>query len=147
MRTYVKLLSEPKDKAVDALEKLAVGMNEVCIMHTYLANVMMGSEIVGGISGGGAGTDVSGATTGFGYGESGNPLETVEGRMKYFSKHGEIGVERCKKIISESKEELGENDFFFEWFEKPSDEEVKKLKKKIDEVLKPIGVKYEVFTK
>jgi len=51
---------------------------------------------------------------------------------------GEISVKRCGKIISKSGEGLGEYDFFFEWFTKPTTDQVNELIEKIDEALAPL---------
>jgi len=72
------------------------------------------------------------------------PLEDTTG---YFMPLGEISVERCNKIISKSGEVLGEYDFFFEWFTKPTMEQLNELIAKIDEVLTSIGSRYTITTK
>ena len=66
----------------------------------------------------------------------------------YFSSAGVIiPVERCKNIISDSRESLGEYDFFFEWFEPPSVEQFNGLIEKIDEALTPLKCYYTITTK
>lgn len=69
------------------------------------------------------------------------------GAMGYFAGLGEISVERCDKIISRSGEMLGEHDFYFEWFKKPSMAELNNLMEKIDEALTPLGCKYTITTR
>jgi hypothetical protein len=59
----------------------------------------------------------------------------------------EIPVERCNTIISKTKEDLGEFDFFFEWFEEPSMAEYEKLVSQIDDALSPLGCRYSIITK
>ncbi|MCK4582565.1 hypothetical protein KAU18_04550, partial [Candidatus Bathyarchaeota archaeon] len=58
-----------------------------------------------------------------------------------------ISEERCSNIISKSGESLGEYDFFFEWFTKPTMAQVEDLIEKIDTLLEPLGVKYTLTTK
>jgi len=66
----------------------------------------------------------------------------------YFSSVGvTIPVERCKNIISKSRESLGEYDFFFEWFESPSVEQFHGLIEKIDEAIIPLKCNYTITTK
>ena len=55
--------------------------------------------------------------------------------------------ERCDTIISKYGEELGEYDFFFEWFKNPSPEELNDLIERIDDALTPLGCKYSITTK
>ncbi len=108
-------------KAIKALEKIAVGMPEVCIMDS----VMYG------------GGDISAFT---------NPDYV----SSYFRAPGvpiAIDVKRCKTIISKSGERLGEHDFFFEWFTKPSMDQMNHLIEKVDEALAPLGCKYSITTK
>jgi len=64
----------------------------------------------------------------------------------YFSSLG-MSAERCNTIISKSAEMLGENDFFFEWFSKPTMDQLNDLIKKIDEALTPLGCRYMITTK
>jgi hypothetical protein len=75
------------------------------------------------------------------------PSSGPESISGYFSGLGEIPEKRCSTIISKSGEGLGEYDFFFEWFKKPTINELNNLIEKIDEALAPIGVKYSITTK
>ena len=59
----------------------------------------------------------------------------------------DIKVERCNNIISKSGEKLGEYDFFFEWFTKPTMEQINLLINKIDKTLKSLGCSYTITTK
>jgi hypothetical protein len=59
----------------------------------------------------------------------------------------ELSVERCNNIISKSGESLGDYDFFFEWFKKPTMDELNLLIEKIDEALEPLNVRYSITTK
>ena len=71
----------------------------------------------------------------------------IEGIMRYFSTVGEVPKERCGKIISKSGESLGEYDFYFEWFKKPTMQEINDLVDRIDKALAPLGVRYTMATK
>ncbi len=72
---------------------------------------------------------------------------TQEGIADFFGGPGDITVERCSNIISESGGSLGEYDFFFEWFVDPSKDQLNDLIEKIDKALKPLKCKYTITTK
>ena len=74
------------------------------------------------------------------------PWDTDDFQMGYLQTE-EIPKERCNTIISKSAEELGEYDFFFEWFKNPNFEELNMLIGKIDEALAPLGCKYTITTR
>ena len=119
MISYVKLYGPPIYDAIKELEKIAVGMPEVCIMSTtYVAGMVPN-------------------------------IADTETAYRYFMDTGvsEITEKRCSTIISKSSERLGEYDFFFEWFRKPTMEELNGLIKRIDEALKPLGTRYTITTK
>ena len=65
----------------------------------------------------------------------------------YFGGLSVIKAERCSNIISKSSESLGEYDFFYEWFVKPSMDQLNDLIDKIDATLKPLGCMYTITTK
>jgi len=65
----------------------------------------------------------------------------------YFQGLGEITQKRCNTIISKSGEKLGEYDFFFEWFKKPTMDELNDLIKRVDKALAPLGTRYTITTK
>jgi hypothetical protein len=133
MRSYIKIFGPPHVKALRALKKIAVDMPEVCIMDTtfvddlppYLAE------------------DLGGRRT------EGIRIEpTLERVGAFFRSQGvEISEERCNNIISEYGEMLGDYDFFFEWFEDPSVEQVNDLIQKIDEALEPLDCHYTITQK
>jgi hypothetical protein len=75
------------------------------------------------------------------------PSNNYEGISGYFAELGEVPEKRCSTIISKSGESLGEHDFYFEWFKKPTMDELNNLIEKIDEALAPLGVKYTLTTK
>jgi hypothetical protein len=130
MKSYVKIFGPPLLKAIKTLEKVAVDMPEVCIMDTTIA---------AGIGVPQMGMSVMGMTE--------STLDSQEGVLKFFGGEGVISEERCDTIISKSGESLGEYDFFFEWFTKPTMKQVENLIERIDESLAPLGVKYTITTK
>ncbi len=117
MRTYVKIQGKNKKKGVKALEKLAAGMPEVCIMDTLLDQIM---------------PDV------------GETFWDQEWARTYFGLTEAVDAERCTRIVSKSGAELGEWDFYFEWFEEPEERQLGELEEKIGEALKPLGYKYTI---
>jgi len=123
MKSYVKLYGPSVSEAIVALRKVAIDFPEVCIMDT-------------GIS---AAQDVT--ASGFG------SLDTPESIQSFFGGEKAISEERCDNIISKSGESLGEHDFFFEWFQKPSVAQVEELIIKIDEALVPTKARYTMTTK
>ena len=129
MKSYVKIYGPPLLKALKALEKVAIGLPEVCIMDTTIQAAIGIPSAVPSIGGG----DIL--------------MDSMDGVMNYFSGVGEISEERCDTIISKSGESLGEFDFFFEWFEKPTMQQVEDLIGRIDKALTPLGVKYTLTTR
>jgi hypothetical protein len=130
MISYVKIYGPPLLKAIKELEKVAVDMPEVCIMDTTIAAGLDVPQI---------GVSVMGMTE--------PTLDSQYGVLKFFGGEGAISEERCDTIISKSGESLGEYDFYFEWFTKPSMKQVEDLIERIDETLAPLGVKYTITTK
>jgi len=118
MISYIKLYGPPVYDAIKELEKIAINMPEVCIMST---------TYVGSIP----------------------DFQDPETRYSYFPdvSMSEITKERCDTIISKSGEKLGEYDFFFEWFKKPTMDELNDLLKKVDKALDPLGTRYTITTK
>jgi hypothetical protein len=120
MKSYIKISGPPLLKAIKALEKVAIGMPEVCIWDTFIA-----------------------------YTPQVNSYEGVSGYFAEFgvAEMGKVSEKRCSTIISKSGESLGEYDFFFEWFKKPTVNELNNLIEQIDEALTPLGVRYTLTTK
>ena len=129
MISYVKIYGPPLLMALKALEKIAIDMPEVCIMDTTIQSAVGAPEIPGASFGA---ADIS--------------FDTPEGVMSFFGVD-DISEERCNTLISKSGESLGEYDFYFEWFTKPTVAQVEDLIEKIDEALAPLGVKYTLTTK
>jgi hypothetical protein len=133
MKSYIKLYGPPLADALKALRKLAIDFPEVCVMDNALESSLGLGSIrgPGGISGaGGQGT-----------------LGSVELVINYFGGPDEISKERCNTIISKSGESVGEYDFYYEWFKKPTVVQIEELIGKIDEALAPTGVRYTITSK
>ena len=129
MKSYVKIYGPPMGKAIAVLRKVAIETPEVCIMDTGIAAALdVTSSATGSMSGAGS-------------------LDTMEGIQTFFGGSGTISEERCETIISKSGETLGDYDFFFEWFQKPTVSMVEDLISKIDESLADVGVRYTLTTK
>ena len=118
--SFVKIYGPPMVKAIRELEKIAVDMPEVCMMDSMISGV---PDYVNNFSD-------PGFTTQY--------FESIPIAIEY---------KRCGNIISKSGERLGEYDFFFEWFTKPSMEQLNGLIEKIDEALEPLGCRYTITTK
>ena len=119
MRSYVKIYGPPLCEAIEALEKLSVGMTEVCIMDTFIAQD---------------------ATV--------DAYASSDDIRNFFDLKGiVVPVKRCGNIIGKSSMSLGDYDFYFEWFKDPSTEELTELIKKIDAALAPLGCSYTLTTK
>jgi len=127
MRSFIKIMGPPVAKALIELEKVAIDLPQVCIMDESILHGIP-RELAGDV------------------GESIKYTERIEG---FFIQRTGIAVEteRCKKIISKSGRELGEYDFFFEWFKKPTLDELNSLIRKVDDTLAPLGVYYTLTTK
>jgi len=124
MISYVKLYGPPVYDAIKELEKIAIDMPEVCIMSPTIAALLpIYAE------------RQEGATL------------ASRGTYDYFTELGGITEERCDTIISKSGQKLGEYDFFFEWFKKPTMDELNDLVKRIDKILAPLGTRYTITTK
>ena len=78
---------------------------------------------------------------------SGPQFSTQEGIADFFGGPGDITVERCSNIISNSGESLGEYDFFYEWFVDPTMDQLNDLIEKVDNALKPLKCLYTITTK
>lgn len=136
MISFIKIYGPPVLKAIKALEKIAVEMPEVCIMDTVITHQI--PQYVGKDRG------VKPAKS---YGDF-LIARAPEFAMRYFSSSEiSIPVERCNTIISKSGESLGEYDFFFEWFDEPSQQQLNDLIEKIDDALAPLGCLYTITTK
>ena len=126
MRSNIKIYGPPVFEAIKALEKMAIDLDEVCIMDPLIETRFSTDNVT------------SLMTTSAGSSEA----------MEYFTPlKSDISQERCESLISKSGRRLGDFDFYFEWFSEPTLEELNKLIQKIDEALKPLGVKYTTASK
>jgi len=131
MKSYIKLYGPPIGKALKTLRNLAVDFPEVCVMDTVLeTGIGLGSL---GPFGGAPGAGGHGS------------FESVDMVLRFFG--DEVPKERCNTLISKSGESVGEYDFYYEWFQKPTFSQVEELIDKVDEALKPLGVRYSITTK
>jgi len=131
MKSYIKIYGPPLGEALKVLRKVALDFPEVCVMDPALEASLGSIRGIGGM-----------------YTEShGLARESVDMVMSYFGGPDEISEERCGTIISKSGESVGEYDFYYEWFKKPTVTEIESLIEKIDEELAPLGVRYTITTK
>lgn len=136
MISYIKILGPPVKKALVELEKVAVHLPKVCIMDSHFS------------------PDIP-YSTARDFGESSRVgYQGLQRNMdlnwigSYYNRMGvQITGERCESIISKSDVKLGDYDFFFEWYEKPSMKQMTEFIEKIDEALAPLGCYYTITTK
>ena len=134
MRSYIKIYGPPMREAIRALEKISVDMPQVCIMNTSITHAIP-AEIARDI-----GLEVE-----TNYSVNGDPYNMT---INYFKASGIlVGSERCRNLISKSREALGEFDFFFEWFKTPTREQLFDLIRRIDEALTPLHCMYTITNK
>ncbi len=74
-------------------------------------------------------------------------IMSIEDTGYYFADFGDVPEQRCSTIVSKSGKELGEYDFFFEWFTEPNKDQINMLIEKIDKTLSPLGIRYTITTK
>ena len=134
MRSFIKIYGPPVLKAIRNLEKIAVDMPEVCIMDTLISR-----EVPASLA-----RDIGGAPPAA---RISDPIYSAMAGRYYASSGISIPVERCSSIISRSEQMLGEYDFFFEWFQDPTTDQLNELVKKIDAALAPLGCRYTITTK
>jgi hypothetical protein len=121
-------------EAIRALEKISIDMPQVCIMNTSITHAIP-AEIARDI-----GLEVENN-----YSVSGDPYNMT---INYFKASGIlVGSERCRNLISNSREALGEFDFFFEWFKTPTREQLFDLIRRIDEALTSLHCMYTITNK
>jgi hypothetical protein len=129
MKSYIKIYGPPHLEALKELEKIAIDMPKVCIMDTTIIRGIPSSLA----------RDVGGRPVG---------RTRVDWIGSYFQTQGTaITAERCQSIISSSSDSLGEYDFFFEWLEGPSAEQLNMLIEKTDGALESLGCRYTITTK
>jgi len=137
MISYIKIFGPPVLKAIRALELIAVSMPEVRILDTIILRGL--PEAIN--------RDVGASPTQrAGHGSLG--LYPGGRVRRYFSSHDiAIPVERTRSIVSNAGERLGDYDFFFEWVQEPTMEQLFNLIEKIDAALAPLGCWYRITSK
>jgi hypothetical protein len=127
LRSYIKIYGPPVYEAIKTLERMAIDFKEVCIMNPLIATYLSLDN------------------------EQGTGMSATAGSseaMEYFTPlKNDISPERCENLVSKSGQRLGDYDFFFEWFREPTLAELNSLIQKIDDVLKPLGVKYTITSR
>ncbi len=136
MKSLIKIYGPPVLKAIRALEKLAVDVQNIRIMDTIILRDVPPSMArrVEGLS---KESDAAPPTSAYHQAWVGS----------YFHSFGvSVPVERSRSLISAKGEILGEYDFRFEWVEEPSPEQVLMLVEKIDEAMQGLGCYYTLTT-
>ena len=124
MISYIKLFGPPINEALIQLETIAVDMPQVSIWDTHILR-----DIPSGLA-----RDIGG--------------QSNDWVMRYYGKRGiVISGERCQSIISSSGDSLGDFDFFYEWLEGPSMDQLSILIDNIDDALHSVGCRYTITTK
>jgi hypothetical protein len=118
LKTYVKIYGPPLMEALDELQNIAAKMPKVT--HYHFMTSLMPLPLPGPTVSGGPGSILPSPLT---------PKEVTE------------------PLISKSGHTLGEHDFFFEWKEDPSWDEMRELVSKIDKAFARLGCKYTLTTK
>jgi hypothetical protein len=118
LKTYVKIEGEKVEPIVQKLAKLAVDLPEICVWDLNLLSM------------------------GF------YPYPSDYGPYAgYLGMDTSVLEKDCDKIIANTVTDLGDSDMYFEWLTPPSSEQLNKLTKTIDSIIKPFGNKYKVTNK
>ena len=117
MRTYVKIEGKDVELIVQKLAKLAVDLPEICVWDINILDMGYGSS---------TGEGSTGAMSG------------------YFGMDSGVFEKECDNIVAKSGADLGDDSMYFEWQTPPSDDELRKLRRLIDDIVKPYGNKYTV---
>lgn len=121
VRSYIRIYGPPVLKALDALEAVAVVMSNA-------VDVKFSHKCVPAHFGQGGGT---------------RDWDEYIQRMKTMY----VDCYEPVRLISGAREMLGDYDFFYEWTEDPSMDQLQDLIGKIDEALKDFGCNYTITTK
>ena len=137
MKTFIKIFGPPILKAKRALELIAASMPEVQIIDTINVQGLpkdMSRDV--GVS----------QTQRAGRGSLG--LYPGGGVRRHPTSHDiAVPVERTRSIVSNAGESIGDYDFFFEWVQEPTMEQVFDLLERIDVALTPLGCWYRIANK
>jgi hypothetical protein len=118
LKTYVKIEGANVEPIVQKLAKLAVELPEVCVWDLNLLSMGW-----------------------YPYPSDYGPY------AGYFGMDASELEKNCDKIIAKTGTDLGDNNMYFEWAKPPSKEQLNKLVKRIDGIIKPFGNKYKVTNK
>jgi hypothetical protein len=118
MKTYVKVFGPPLVEALDQLQKIAADMPEMTHYHIL--------------------SDYAGVPL-FPYGDD------ESGQQRQLSAGG--AEKSTHSLISKSGHTLGDHDFFFEWKDDPTWDEMRDLIGRIDKAFKALGCTYTLTTK
>jgi hypothetical protein len=118
LKTYVKIEGANVEPIVQKLAKLAVELPEVCVWDLNLLSMGW-----------------------YPYPSDYGPY------AGYFGMDASELEKDCDKIIAKTGTDLGDNNMYFEWAKPPSKEQLNKLVKRIDGIIKPFGNKYKVTNK
>ena len=129
MKSYIKIYGPPHNEAIIQLEKIAVDMPKDCIFDTNILRDMTTNIY----------RDIVVRAV--------NITRTDWVKGYYDRRNVVISGERCQNIISVSGDTFGEYDFFYEWLEGPSAEQLNVLIEKIDDALHSLGCRYTLTTK
>lgn len=125
MRTFVKIEGKDIEPVVQKLAKLAVNLPEVCVW------------------------DINMVTDSWSPGATGSYRDAPA--MAEMGSYLGIGpdefAKKCDRVISKSGTDLGDAAIYFEWAEKPTQEQLKKLEQRIGDIVKPTKMKYKVINK
>jgi hypothetical protein len=114
--SFIKLSGPPIYEAIKALHKIALDFPEVCVMDSSMQ---------------------------IDYEDLQDP-NYVQNRLTMVLQPLELKKERCSNLISKSGDQIGNYDYFYEWFKTPTVEQLYSLIQKIDEALTPLGCKYSI---
>jgi len=117
MKTYVKIHGPPLMEALNELQKIAGDMPKITHYH-FLAGY-------------------AGAPVGLG----------MVGENYPYPRAPDVGEKVTHPLISKSGHTLGDHDFFFEWKDDPTWDEMRELISKIDKAFSKLGCKYTLTTK
>jgi hypothetical protein len=122
LKTYVKIYGPPLAEALNVLQRIAAEMPEVSHYHILSGYLEVPFYPFGPV------TDSAG---------SGYALESS----------GSVTEKATHPLISKSGHTLGDHDFFFEWREDPTWDQMRDLISKIDKAFASLGCKYTLTTK
>jgi hypothetical protein len=121
VRSYIRIYGPPVQEAIDALEGVAVEMSKITSIKFSHGAIPYPERLQ----------------------SKKTDWETFLKKMRDLY----IDIYEPAKLISNSAYMLGEYDFFFEWDQNPSLEELRGLIGRIDEALKGMGCLYTTTTK